>query len=345
MLKKTFASDNYAGVHPAIMEALVQANQGHAASYGADAYTAGAVQKLKALFGEGIEVFFVYNGTGANVLGLQAVTQSYHAILCSELAHINVDESTAPEKFLGCKLITVPQHHGKIYPEQIEQRIQRLGDQHHPQARVISISQTTEYATVYTVEEIQTLQALARKYDLYLHMDGARIANAVASLKTDIRTFTKDAGIDVLSFGGTKNGMMFGEAVIFFNPDAARSFPYIRKQGMQLQSKMRFIGAQFDALLTHDLWLRNATHANSMAKLLAQELERVPGVTITQPVDANGVFAILPKAIIAALQSEYFFYLWNEKLNEVRLMCSFDTTPEDVRGFGNALRKLMAARK
>lgn len=342
MTKNTFASDNYAGVHPEIMEALQRANQGHAASYGADGFTERAVKKFREYFGETAEVFFVYNGTGANVLGLQAQTQSFHSILCSELAHINVDESTAPEKFMGCKLIPVPTQNGKIYPDQLEARIIRLDDQHHPQAKVISISQTTEYATVYTVEEVKALSAVAKKYNLYLHMDGSRLANAAASLNADFASFTRDAGVDVLSFGGTKNGMMFGEAVIFFGPELATYFKFIRKQGMQLHSKMRFISAQFEALLSNDLWKRSATHSNKMAKLLEQELKKISGVRITQSVDANGIFAIIPPAIIPDLQQEHFFYVWNEKTSEVRLMCSFDTTEEDVRSFSEKLRSLTA---
>jgi threonine aldolase len=251
-----------------------------------------------------------------------------------------VDESTAPEKFMGCKLIPVPTQNGKIYPDQLEARIIRLDDQHHPQAKVISISQTTEYATVYTVEEVKALSAVAKKYNLYLHMDGSRLANAAASLNADFASFTRDAGVDVLSFGGTKNGMMFGEAVIFFRPELAKYFKFIRKQGMQLHSKMRFISAQFEALLSNDLWKRSAAHSNKMAKLLEQELKKITGVTITQSVDANGIFAIIPPAIISELQQEHFFYVWNEKTSEVRLMCSFDTTEEDVKSFSEKLRSL-----
>jgi threonine aldolase len=341
MNNRTFASDNYAGVHPDIMEALLQANHGHAASYGADEFTSRAIEKFKRYFGADSEVFFVYNGTGANVLGLSALTQSFHSIICSDLAHINVDESTAPEKFTGCKLLTIPTKDGKIYPEQVEEKIIRVDDQHHPQVKVISIAQSTEYGTVYSIEEVKALSAVARKHSLFLHMDGSRIANASVSLNEDFRVFTRDAGVDVLSFGGTKNGMMFGEAVIFFKPELAKSLKFIRKQGMQLHSKMRFIGAQFDALLTNDLWKRNAIHANRMAKLLEVELLKIPQVTITQKVDANGIFALFPPAIIPALQNEHFFYTWNDKTSEVRLMCSFDTTEEEVYAFGISLRKMV----
>lgn len=341
MHHKTFASDNYSGVHPAIMQALINANNGHAASYGADAYTAEAIEKFKALFGKDVDVFLVYNGTGANVVGLQSVTQSFHSVLCAELAHINVDESTAPEKFLGCKLVAVPAPDGKMTPEDIEQKINRLDDQHHPQAKVISLSQSTEYGTVYTVEELKAIGALARKYNLYFHMDGSRISNAAVSLNTDFRHFTREVGVDVLSFGGTKNGMMFGEAVIVFNPEAGKFLKYIRKQGMQLHSKMRFIGAQFSAMLTGELWRSNAAHANGMARLLEQELRQSAQIQITRSVDANGVFAIFPRHVIEPLQRESFFYVWNDRTAEVRLMCSFDTTEEEVRNFGRRLRELL----
>jgi threonine aldolase len=341
-MKKGFASDNYSGVHPEVMDALMNANVLHAPSYGADPFTEQAVGQFRKIFGGDAEVFFVYNGTGANVLGLKSVTQSFNSILCSELAHINVDESTAPELFTGCKLVPLPHTHGKITPDEIESRIQRIGDQHHPQAKVISISQTTEYGTVYSAEEIKAISSVARKNNLLLHMDGSRISNAAASLNLDFRAFTRDAGVDVLSFGGTKNGLMFGEAVVLFHPEKVSTFPFLRKQGMQLHSKMRFIAAQFSALLSNDLWKRNATHSNNMASKLAKGLRKL-AIDITQPVDGNGVFAIFPKAVIPSLQSEYPFYVWNEKLSEVRLMCSFDTTEEEVDGFVEKMRVLLRA--
>jgi len=341
MHKKTFASDNYAGVHPAVMEALVQASTGHTASYGADEFTEAATRKFRDLFGEDIEVFFVYNGTGANVLGLQAITRSYHSILCAELAHINVDESTAPEKFLGCKLIPVPAPGGKLMPAAIEEKIQRLDDPHHPQAKVISISQSTEYGTVYTLAELKAIATLAERYNLYFHMDGSRISNAAVALKSPFAAFTRDAGVDVLSFGGTKNGMMFGEAIILFNLAMGQDLKYIRKQGMQLHSKMRFISAQFSALLQADLWKKNARHANQMARLLEKELSVFEEIEITQPVEANAVFAIFPTEIIAPLQRENFFYVWNERTHEVRLMCSFDTTENEVKNFGKKINALL----
>jgi threonine aldolase len=338
---KTFASDNYSGVHPEILDALRAANEGHAGSYGADLYTERATQKFKALFGNNAEVFFVYNGTGANVLGLTALTRSYNSIICAEGAHINVDESTAPEKFLGCKLLTISNSNGKITAVQVRDRIQRVGDQHHPQARVISISQASEYGTDYNVDEIQSLSKVAREHKMMLHMDGSRIANAAVTLGKGFREFTVDAGVDILSFGGTKNGLMFGEAVVIFDRELARDFMYVRKQGMQLHSKMRFISAQFEALLTNDLWKKNATHTNRMAQSLGRALKDIPGISITQKIEANGVFAIFPKNVIEPLQRDYPFYVWNEKLNEVRLMCSWDTTEQEVASFVKKVRELV----
>ncbi len=339
---KAFASDNYSGVHPGIMEALLKANAGHAGSYGNDPFTAKAVAKFRELFGPDAEVFFVYNGTGANVLGLSALTHSFNSILCAEGAHINVDESTAPEKFLGCKLVTIPSADGKITAAQVTDKIQRVGDQHHPQVKVISISQASEYGTVYSAAEVKALSDVARANNLYLHMDGSRLANAAVTLGQSFREFTRDAGVDVLSFGGTKNGLMFGEAIVFFRPELAREFVYIRKQGMQLASKMRFISAQFEALLSQDLWKRNATHTNALAKQLGAELSKLPGIRITQKVEANGVFAVFPPHIIEPLQKEYPFYTWNEKINEVRLMCSWDSTPNEIAEFTSRVKALLS---
>lgn len=339
---KTFASDNYSGVHPEVMAALQKANPEHAGSYGNDVYTERAVARFKDFFGSDCEVFFVYNGTGANVLGLSTLAQSFNSVICAEGAHINVDESTAPEKFLGSKLVTLPSADGKITAAQVADRIQRIGDQHHPQTKVISISQASEYGTVYSADEVKALSEVARKNNLYLHMDGSRISNAAVSLGKSFREFTRDAGVDVLSFGGTKNGMMFGEAIVFFKPELAANFSYIRKQGMQLHSKMRFISAQFEALLTDDLWKRNAMHTNGLAKKLANSLGGIKGITVTQKVEANGVFAIFPAEIIEPLQKEYPFYVWNERTNEVRLMCSWDTTEGEIEAFTSKVRQLLA---
>ena len=338
---KSFASDNYSGIHPEIFEALQRANTAHAGSYGNDAYTASAVNKFKEHFGPAAEVFFVYNGTGANVLGLTTVTQSFNYIICAEGAHINVDESTAPEKFLGCKLVVIPTTDGKITAAQVREKVQRIGDQHHPQAKVISISQASEYGTVYTPEEVKSLSDVAKEFNMYLHMDGSRIANASVTLNKSFADFTKNAGVDVLSFGGTKNGMMFGEAVVFFRPELAANFVYQRKQAMQLHSKMRFISAQFEALLTNDLWKRNAQHTNTLAQKLGKGLSAMPGIRVTQKIEANGVFAVFPAHIIEPLQKEYPFYVWNEKINEVRLMCSWDTTTREVDDFVQRVASLI----
>lgn len=339
---KALASDNYSGVHPEVMEALRAANAGYAISYGADDYTSRAVDKFKSFFGDGIEAFLVYNGTGANILGLTATTKSFNSIICAEGAHINVDESTAPEKFLGCKLLTLPAADGKITAAQVQERIQRVGDQHHPQVKVVSISQASEYGTVYTPAEIKAISQVTKANGLLLHMDGSRISNAAVTLGQSLRSVSRDAGVDVLSFGGTKNGMMFGEAVIFFNPGLAGDFLYLRKQAMQLHSKMRFIAAQFEVMLSNDLWKRNATHTNRMATLLGKALKEIPGITITQKIEANGVFAVMPMNIIEPLQQDYPFYVWNEKLNEVRLMCSWDTTEGEIGQFVTRVRALMA---
>jgi threonine aldolase len=272
----------------------------------------------------------VFNGTGANVLGLSTVTHSFHSIICAETAHIEEDECGAPEKFTGCKLLPVEPVNGKLTPESIQHHLKGFDFEHHSQPRVISISQVTEMGTVYKPEEIQALADLAHQNNMLLHMDGARIANAAVSLNLDFKAFTKDCGVDVLSFGGTKNGMMMGEAVLFFNPELTTYTKYLRKQSMQLYSKMRFVGAQFQAYFENDLWKETATHANKMAKLLEAEVSKIPEIKITQPVEANGIFAEVPPEIIEPLQQKFFFYMWNEKRSEVRWMTSFDTTEEEI---------------
>lgn len=338
---RSFASDNNAGVHPEIIAAIAAANDGHVLAYGGDRYTARAVEKFREQFGADTEVFFVFGGTGANVLGLKAMTEAHQAIICADTAHINTDECGAPEKFTGCKLLSVPTTHGKFRVSAFQHFMHEIGSEHHVQPRVISISQATEMGTVYTPKEIKELAAFAHKHDMLLHVDGARIANAAASLRVPLRAITKDAGVDVLSFGGAKNGMMYGEAVVFFDPALARNFKYTRKQGAHLPSKMRYISAQFEALLTGNLWLRNAEHANRMAAVLARELGTIPQITITQPVEANGVFAIMPKKSVARLQKHYFFYVWDEATSEVRLMTSFDTTEDDIAEFVALVRKIL----
>lgn len=338
----TFASDNTSRVHPRVLAAMKAANRGHAPAYGDDPYTEKAVALFREFFGEDIEVFFVFGGTGANVLGLASLLQPFQAVICAETAHINVDECAAPERFSGCKLLDVPTSDGKLTAEVIRPLLARRGDPHHPQPKVISISQPTELGTLYTAEEIRALAEFAHAEGLFLHVDGARICNAAAALELPFLEFTQNAGVDVLSFGGAKNGMMYGEAVIFFNSAPAQEFPFIRKQGMQLASKMRYIAAQFLALLSNDLWLENARHANQMAGLLARAVSQIPQVKLTRTVQANAVFAILPKEIIPRLQKRYFFYVWNEQIGEVRWMTSFDTTEEEVREFAAFLKNELA---
>jgi threonine aldolase len=330
---RSFASDNNAGVHPEVLQAVAEANRGHAVGYGDDPYTASVVQKFKRHLGSDIDVFLVFNGTAANCLGLKALTSTYHAVICGEAAHIYTDECGAPEKFTGCKLLPVAVTNGKLTIESVTQAYHGIDDPHHVQPRVISITQATEVGTVYQPGEIMALARFAHQRGMFLHMDGARIANAAASLGQTLRQATRDLGVDVLSFGGTKNGALGAEAVVFFDKKLGHDFLYLRKQGMQLASKMRFIAAQFDALFTGDLWLKSARHANRMAHLLHKELCKIPEIKIVYKVEANGVFAKIPRSAIARLQKRYFFYVWNEQQSVVRWMCSFDTTEQDVRQF------------
>ena len=336
---RSFASDNNAGIHPKVLEALAAANQGHVVGYGDDPYTQAVIEKFREHFGPDIDVFIAFNGTAANCLGLKALTESHHAIICAESAHIYTDECGAPEKFTGCKLIPIPTTDGKLTVESVSPAYHGIGDQHHVQPRVISITQATEMGTVYKPREIRDLARFAHEHSLFLHMDGARIANAAVSLGLTLREATRDLGVDVLSFGGTKNGAMGAEAVIFFDKRFSRDFLYVRKQGMQLASKMRFISAQFDALFTDDLWRKNAERSNEMAALLEKEIRKIPKVKIVYPVEANGVFAQVPRSAIAKLQKRYFFYIWNEEQSVVRWMCSFDTTEEDVEEFAGFVAK------
>jgi threonine aldolase len=332
-IARSFASDNNAGVHPEVLEAIARANHGHVVAYGDDPFTRSAIAKFEEHFGGGIAVFFTFNGTGANVLGLQSLNRSYHAVLCSDYAHIYTDECGAPEKHTGCKLIPLPHQDGKITVDQVRHAYHGIGDQHHVQVRVISITQSTEMGTVYKAEEIRALADFAHERGMFLHMDGARIANAAVSLGQTLRQATRDLGVDVLSFGGTKNGIVGGEAVVFFDRALCSDFLFLRKQGMQLASKMRFIAAQFEALLTNGLWKRSAEHANRMAKVLEAEVRKISQVKVVWKVEANGVFAQIPQHAIEKIMKHYFFYPWIEEECIVRWMCSFDTTEDDVRDF------------
>jgi threonine aldolase len=336
---RSFASDNNSGIHPDIFKALEKANRDHALGYGDDPWTSAAIEKFQEVFGGGVKVAFVFNGTGANVTALGSVARSFEAVICSDCSHIQTDECGAPEKFTGMKLLAVPHRNGKLELPAVEKTYRGIGEVHHVQPKILSLTQSTEMGTVYSIEEVQSLAAFAHARGMIVHMDGARIANAAASLGISLRAATREAGVDVLSFGGTKNGMMMGEAVIFFRPELGEVFPFYRKQGMQLASKMRFLSAQFGALLTDDLWLRNARHANRMAQLLAEHARAIPGLRITRPVQANAVFAMLPREAIARLQAESFFYIWEEGESEceVRWMTTFDTTEADIDAFRQRL--------
>jgi len=334
-----FGSDNHSGVHPDIIKAINSVNVGYSIAYGNDFYTKRAVNKFKEHFGKGIDVYFVGNGTAANILGLKVVTKSFNSIFCADVAHLNVHECCGPEKFIGCKLVTIHAPEGKLTVDLIKPHIVGVGDPHMAQPKVISITQSTERGTVYKPTEIKAISDFAHKNKMLLHMDGARLCNAAAYLDVSLNAIAGDVGVDILSFGGTKNGMMFGDAVIFFDKALSKNFEFIRKQGMQLTSKMRFISAQFDALLTNDLWLKNARHANKMAQLLYNKVKDITPVKLTQKVQGNAVFAKLPKKIISKIQKKYSFHIIDEKTEEVRWMCSFNTTKEDVLNFVETIRK------
>jgi len=340
MNKRGFASDNNSGIDSLIFQAIERVNDGHVPGYGGDRYTQEAIACFRTLFGEKADVYFVFNGTGANVLAINTLTHSFHSVICPATAHIAVDECGAPEKIAGCKLIAVETTDGKLTPELVKSRLHGFGFEHHSQPKILSISQVSEMGTLYSIDEIKALSDLAHKHSMYLHMDGARIANAAVALNVPFAAFTVDAGVDVLSFGGTKNGMLMGEAVVFFDKRLSENAPYFRKQSAQLYSKMRFVAAQFLAYLSHDYWKDNALHANRMAAMLAQKVSAL-GITLTQKVEANAVFAVLDDKIRDRLLEKYFFYPWNEEKHEVRWMTSFDTQEEDILDFCHELEKLL----
>ncbi|MBS1585120.1 MAG: low specificity L-threonine aldolase [Bacteroidetes bacterium] len=338
---KSFGSDNYAGVLPQVMQALQQANHEHARSYGGDAITAKTKDLLRDIFGADIDIYFVFNGTGANVLSISSCTQSFNSVLCANISHIYNDESAAPETFTGCRFFPLPVNdNAKLEVPVIEQRLIRKGDIHYAQAGMLSITQATEYGTAYTQSELQEISNLCRRHGIYLHMDGSRLFNAAAGLGCSIKEITTDAGIDILSLGGTKAGMMFGEAVIVFNNKLKEHVAYKHKQVMQLASKTRFISAQFAAMFKDELWRSTALHANKMARLLADTISKYPGIRVTKPVQANEVFAEIPREWNASLMDKYPFYVWVEATNEVRLVCAFDTSEEDIKGFDAAIADL-----
>jgi len=344
-----FASDNYSGIHPEVIQAIAAANDGHQVAYGEDAYTARLQEVFAGHFGDGVEAFPVFNGTGANVVGLQSMLPRWGAVIAASTAHINVDEGGAPERVAGIKLLTVPTDDGKLTPELIDREAWGWGDEHRAQPLVVSITQSTELGTLYSIDEIRAIADHTHALGMKLHLDGARISNAAASLGAPFRAFTRDVGVDVLSFGGTKNGAMLGEAIVVLDPDASAGLTFLRKLNMQLSSKMRFVSAQLIALLEGDLWLRNASHSNAMAARLRAGVEAgladgsIRGVEFTQPTQANGVFATLPDGVADRLRESFRFYDWDASKNEVRWMCSFDTTEQDIDAFIAAISRETAA--
>jgi len=338
---KSFASDNNSGIHPLIMQAIVDANQGHAVGYGVDEWTNKANAVFRQLFGDDVQPYFVFNGTGSNSVALQSLTRSFQSIICADTAHIYTDECGASAKATTAVLKPVVTPDGKLTPELITQELQELGVQHHSQPRVVSIAQSTEMGTVYTVEELKTLCDFAHSNNLYVHIDGSRLANACAHLGVGLRELSRDCGVDILSLGGTKNGMMMGEVVLAFHPEWNESLMYLRKQSAQLYSKMRYLSAQYLAYFQDDLWLKNATHSNAMAEYLAGQLRNLPGVRFTQKVEVNSLYFILPQEIIKKMLEYYFFYMWDENTNEVRLVCSWDTTKSEVDAFVERLKTIL----
>lgn len=341
---RTFASDNNAPVAPEILQAIVDANGGDAVSYGHDAATERALALLRRVFGPGSEAFFVFNGTGANVVALSCLVRPHEAVICPATAHLQTDECGAFERFTGCKVLPVPSADGKLHVEDLVPYTLIGRDEHHSQPRAISMSQSTEFGTLYTPDELRALCNFAHEQGWLVHLDGARIANAAAALGMGLRECTRDLGVDVLSFGGTKNGLLLGEAIVFFDEHLhAGAARFARKQGMQLASKMRYISAQFIALLENDRWRAYASHANAMAARLAERVAAIPGVRITRPVECNAIFATLDRASIPQLQQEYFFYVFEESLPEVRWMTHHATTPHDVDAFADAIMRAVAA--
>jgi threonine aldolase len=344
-----FASDNYAGIHPEVLAAIAEANGGHQVAYGEDVYTAELQRVMKSHFGEQAETFPVFNGTGANVTALTSLLPRWGAVVSAKTAHINTDEGGAPERVSGLKLLTVEVPDGKLTPELIDLEAWGWGDEHRAQPLAVSITNTTELGTVYSVDEIRVISDHAHSLGMKVHLDGARISNAAAALGVPLREFTTDAGVDILSFGGTKNGLMYGEAVVVLNPEASEGLTYLRKLNMQLASKMRFVSAQLIALLADDLYLRSAGHANAMAARLRSSLEAeiaagtIRGLSFSQATDANAVFAVLPAGVADTLRQSFRFYDWDAAANEVRWMASFDTTEADIDAFVAAISRELAA--
>lgn len=340
-MKRGFGSDNHSGISPEVLKAIADANVEHALAYGDDEYCAKVEDLFRQQFGNQAVVSFVFNGTGANVMAIDSMVRSHEAVVCAESAHVNVDECGAPQRIVGCRLLTVDTPDGKLTPELVKTRLHGFGFEHHSQPKAITITQSTELGTLYTIDEIKALADLAHEYNMYLHVDGARLANAAVALNCTFKEMTTDAGVDVVSFGGTKNGLMIGESVVFLNPELAKDFKYRRKQGLQLCSKMRFLAVQFEAYFKDDLWRRNAAHSNKMAQLLYNKVKDIPQLKVMYPVQVNGVFVQLPREVWTELQKRYFFYDWDIDNNVVRWLCSFDTTEEDIENFVKALKELL----
>jgi len=338
---RSFASDNNSGVHPLVMDAIVKANSDHAVGYGDDPWTAAAEKKIKEIFGEKASPFFVFNGTGANSVALQSVTRSFNSILCASTAHIFVDECGAPARMTGCSLIPIDSPDGKLTPELILPHLINFGVCHHSQPGAVYISNVSELGTIYTIEETMAIADLLHKHGMYLHLDGARLANACAYLGCSMRELSVDAGVDVMSFGGTKNGMMMGEAVIAFRPEIAQNLMYYRKQSAQLASKMRYLTAQYIPYLDNNLWLKNAQHANATALRLANVLKKFSAIHFTQKVESNQLFFTIPTEPLRKLQEKYFFYMWNEDKNEARFVTSWDTSEEDIDSLEKFLNEIL----
>lgn len=332
-MKHSFGSDNHSGVHPLILDAIVNANEDFAVAYGDDEYSKSVLERIEKLLGGECKAMFVINGTGANILSLSNLAHSSDAVLCPATAHINCDECGAPEKIIGCKLIAMEHTNGKVSPETVKKHLHGFGEQHHSQPTVLSISQPTELGTLYTPEEIKALAELMHEHDGFLHIDGSRISNAAAALNMPVKAFTSDVGADALSFGGTKNGLLMGEAVILFNRANRSKALYLRKQMTQLYSKGRFMAAQFEEYLKEDLYLKLASQSNGMAQYLKQELEKIPQVRISRPVETNAVFAYISRDLYEKLSEKHMFYIWDEDTMEVRWMCSFNTQKENIDEF------------
>jgi threonine aldolase len=343
-----FASDNHAGAHPDMLEAIAAANTGHTDSYGNDPWTEKLQATVRGHFGAGASAWPVFNGTGANVVCLSALAGRPHeAVICTTDAHINVDECGAPERLAGLKLLTVETEHGKLSADDVARWDSRKADEHHVQPRVVSITQSSELGTVYRPEEVAAIAEAAHERDMFLHVDGARLANGAASLGLGLGDITTELGVDAVSFGGTKNGLVYGELAVFLGDADDTFLPFVRKQLMQLASKMRFISAQFEVLLGGGLWLQNASHANQMAALLADAIEPLGGVAVVHPVEASAVFAQVPRpaieTLLRELPGEHPFYVWDDRASVIRLMCSWDTTPEDIEELAAAMRAAIAA--